>query len=146
MLQSQMPSSFSYKDSSSILCICSPIFIFLILNWMLWPSENSSFLSFVIPHHFCNLIKMCYFFPRHCHIFLSSWHLIWRWQTGRCTVLWQICKPRIDLCSTHSNMQAWYLATYHKSCFTSLLIDFVRAECNVEMDGGQFLTVSHSGW
>lgn len=71
---------------------------------------------------------MWYFSPRCGHIFLSSWHLIWRWQAGRCTVLWQICKPRIDLCSTRSNMQAWYLATYHKSCFTSLLIDFLRAE------------------
>lgn len=95
---------------------------------MQWPNENSAFPSFTVPHHFRNLIKMWYIFPRYCHIFLSSWHLIWRWQTGRCTVLWQICKPWIDLCSTRGNMQAWNLATYHKSRFTSLLIDFLRAE------------------
>lgn len=61
--------------------------------------------------------NVAFFFLTHYHIFLSSWHLIWRWQTRRCTILWQICKPWIDLCSTHSNMQAWYLATYHKSHF-----------------------------
>lgn len=114
---------------SSVLLHLLVCFNLLDLRLNIVTKENSGFLIFTVPQYFRNLIKMWYFFPqRHCHIFLWSWHLIWRWQTGRCTVLWQICRPWIDLCSTHSNIQACFLATYHQSCFTSLLIDFLRAK------------------
>lgn len=101
-----------------------------ISGWMLGPNEPSGSPSFAASHHFHNLIKMWYFSsPEHCHIFSLIMTLNWKvadWKDalshGRFVSQELISALHTAICK-HG-----YLATYHKSCFTSLPVDFLRAE------------------
>lgn len=127
-LQSKVSFWFGCQVSCASLCFLSPFYpldlrLYAVIKWESWYPVSHSPTAFPDPHQ--NVV----FSSQGTAIFsLPSWHLIWRWQTARCTVLWQICKPWIDLCSTRSTVQVWCLTTHRKSLPTSFLVEFLSAE------------------